>query len=253
MFQPEELHKTGGTKKDMYVVVNYGLTSRSGSYSTYLKFNHSSERVNPVDLSLLTRNYTAQDGDILTGKAPANVGITISPGATVTLSDANITQIPNDTDHKYAGITCPGNATLILSGDNAVKGGHSYYPGVYIAQGFTLTIKGTGSLAVQSNNGFGAGIGAGVDRHCGNITIDSGTINIPTMRQGTAIGAATRASCGNITINSGNITVSGGTGSAGSGTTGSTGGENSPGLGTGAAGRCGDITIANTVTRVTAA
>ena len=115
--------------------------------------------MNPVDLSKLTRNYRAIDGDILTGEAGENIGIAISPGAAVTLSDADITQIPNNPNYAYAGITCPGDATLILSGDNTVKGGHTYYPGVYIAQNFTLTIKGTGSMAVQSNNGFGAGIG----------------------------------------------------------------------------------------------
>ena len=212
--------------------------ARPGNYATELEFVVSYDTV-LVDLSKLTANYTAKDGDILTGKAPQNIGVSIPAGATVTLSDADITSIDNDEDasHPYAGITCSGNVTLILSGDNKVKGGYEDYPGIFAATNATLTIKGNGKLTAESN-GRGAGIGGGFQINCGNIVIEGGEITATGGGAAAGIGSSYMASCGNITINGGTITAMGG--------------KNAAGIGSGYNASCGDITIANTVTSVTA-
>ena len=77
-----------------------------------------------VNLAALTSNYIARDGDILTGEldvANYPVKISIAAGATVTLDDATINGENNDS-YSWAGITCLGNATIILEGTNSVKG-----------------------------------------------------------------------------------------------------------------------------------
>ena len=114
---------------------------------------------NLVNLATLNDNYSAQDFDMLTGTLGANVKITIAAGATVMLKDASINASGTWTSGDYAGITCEGDATIILEGTNTVKGFSQYYPGIFPAVGKTLTIKGDGSLTVSSN-GFAAGIGA---------------------------------------------------------------------------------------------
>lgn len=45
---------------------------------------------NTIDLSMITSNYTAVDGDILTGTLGTGVQISIADGATVTLRSVNI-------------------------------------------------------------------------------------------------------------------------------------------------------------------
>ena len=62
---------------------------------------------NVVDLSTLSENYVAQDGDVLTGAFPKwDYYISITDGATVTLSNINL---------KGSGIECLGDATIILA------------------------------------------------------------------------------------------------------------------------------------------
>ena len=56
-----------------------------------------------IDLSTLTENFTAQDGDVLTGTAPVNIKLFVSDGATVTLANAT---------HNYA--THLGNAGRLV-------------------------------------------------------------------------------------------------------------------------------------------
>ena len=226
-----------------------------------------------VDLSTLTGDYEAQNNDVLTGTLEGNKQITIADGATVTLRNANITL--ND-DASYAGITPLGDATILLEGTNTVMGGY-FYPGVYSAEGATLTIDGTGSLAASSN-GYGAGIGSGlsgVSTTCGDITINGGTITANGASYAAGIGSGRQSSaCGNITINGGTITANGGSEAPGigsgtyrsscgnitinGGTVDATGGDKSPAIGGGYGdysknqSKCGNITIADTVTKVTA-
>jgi len=212
----------------------------AGSYTDTVTFTASVEdAVNIVDLSALTANYEAKDGDVLTGTLNGETQpykITVADGATITLKNAVINGL-NDYNYNWAGITPNGDATIILEGTNTVKCFSPNYPGIYVPEGKTLTIKGNGSLDASSN-GYGAGIGGGFDISCGNIVIESGTITATGGRTAAGIGGSFECSCGNITINGGTVTA--------------TGGEQSAGIGGGYAGSCGDITIANTVTKVTA-
>ena len=158
-----------------------------------------------TDLSDLTGDYTAQDGETLTGTLNGNYKISIAEGASVKLKNVTINGTKHDS-YQWGGINCPGDATIVLEGDNSVKGFHSNYPGIYIAEGKTLTIRGTGSLTAGSN-GFGCGIGGGFGLSCGNIVIESGTISVSNISS-PGIGSGNWTSCGSITIaNSATIIV----------------------------------------------
>jgi hypothetical protein len=197
---------------------------------------------NSVDLSKLTADYEAQDGEVLTGTLGANVKISIAAGATVTLDGVTINGVKSK-DFKWAGITCVGDATIILKDGttNTVMGFKADYPGIFIASDKTLTIKGetagTGSLNARSN-GSGAGIGGGYQIACGNIEIQGGVITATGGSNSAGIGSGRESSCGNITISGGSVTA--------------TGGANGAGIGSGYAGSCGNITITTGVTQVTA-
>ena len=231
--------------------------------------------VNIVDLSKLTENTELKDGDVLTGTLASNVKISIADGATVTLDGVTINGV-NDINYEWAGITCLGDATIILSGTNTVNGFYQDYPGIQAAAGKTLIINGTGSLTASSL-GKGAGIGGANNVACGNIEIQGGTITATSGQYGAGIGGGDRADCGNITISGGTINATGGARGAGigggrrgpdngscgnilisGGTVTATGGENAAGIGGGRGynnstfSSCGTITIANTVTKVTA-
>ena len=149
-----------------------------------------------TDLSTLTADYIAQDGDVLTGTLAGNYKISIADGAAVQLRNVTINGAKGNT-YQWAGINCPGDATIVLKGNNILHGFHDNYPGIHIAEGKTLTVKGTGSLSVAG--GYGCGIGGGYGVSCGNINIESGTINV-SGTSSPGIGAGNWASCGSITI-----------------------------------------------------
>jgi hypothetical protein len=188
-----------------------------------------------VNLSTLTSGYMVKNGQTLTGTLESKVKISITDGATVTLDGVTINGT-NDYDYKWAGITCEGNATIILKGTNTVRGFYSNYPGVRVLKDKTLTIKGNGTLTVSSN-GYGAGIGGGFNYAGGNIVIEGGIINA-TGGNSAGIGCGYDSSCGNITISGGTINA--------------TGGNSAAGIGSSNYGSCGNITITNGVTSVTA-
>lgn len=220
-----------------------------------------------VNLSTVTQTdgkgvkyYAAQNGQILTGKFSGDGGyITIADGATVTLAGADIIEPdyvsspPFYCDH--AAIHCLGNANIILdhkagaSGTddyNRAKAGQgSHWPAVYVPQGKTLTISGTGKLwANGENSSGGAGIGGGSYQSCGNITIAGGIIPEAKGASGAAgIGGGGR-SCGNILICGGTIGSNGAADFYGAG---AVGGDNAPGIGN-PYGGCGNITITAGIT-----
>ena len=228
-----------------------------------------------VDLATLTADYEAKDGETLTGTLAGNYKITIADGATVTLDGVTINGV-NDGSYEWAGITCDGDATIILSGTNTVKGFYEDYPGIQAAADKTLTINGTGSLTASSY-GYGAGIGGGSGVACGNIEIQDGTITATSVEYGAGIGGGGNAACGNITISGGTVTATGGARGAGigggrrgldngscgnilisGGTVTATGGDDAAGIGggrgynSGYKSSCGTITITTGVTSVTA-
>ena len=227
-----------------------------------------------VDLSTLTSDYEAKNGEMLTGTLDANVKISIAASATVTLKDANINMDDDGhakwTSGNYAGITCLGDATIILSGTNKVQAFANGYPGIQVAHNtardtdpskpeYTLTIQGDGSLEAKGSDD-GAGIGSGKQGTCGNITISGGTITAKGNGGGAGIGSSREGDCGNITISGGTIkSAEGGGAGIGSGTNGSCGNitisggtiesamsyltSGSAGIGSAPGSICGDITI----------
>ena len=163
-----------------------------------------------INLSTLNADYKALNGDMLTGKLGESHKISIAAGATVTLNGASINY--DDTpalSGSFAGITCLGNATIIVSGTNYVKGFSSGYPGIFVPSGSTLTITGDGTLFAEGHE-HGAGIGRGRSdiadvKNCGNLIIQGGTIwgTGGTGAAGIGSGAGkdeNPSSCGNITI-----------------------------------------------------
>ena len=246
----------------------------------------------PIDLSTLTSDYEAQDGDVLTGELAGNYKISIADGATVTLDGVTINGV-SSSDVKWAGITCLGDATIILKdgSKNTVKGFYEDYPGIQAGPtGKTLVIKGenqgTGSLDASPYDGgtehsYGAGIGGGLDISCGDINIQGGVITVTGGYGAAGIGVGEgygeeNVSCATITISGGNVTATGGYGAAGigggyayqygvtcgaitisGGTVTAAGGDNAAGIGSGESNSgntntCGDITITADVTSVTA-
>jgi len=252
------------------------------------KYYHSTLKMmmlSAIDLSTISTDFTAKDGDILTGTLGANVKISIADNATVTLFNANI----NGTNHyqyTWAGLTCLGSATIILADGttNNVKGFCSDYPGIFVPSDNTLIIKGetvgSGKLnASSSSNSIGAGIGGiggGNHQNCGNIEIQGGVIKATGGYRSAGIGSCEFYSCGTITITGGTVTATGGDYAAGigssihyeiypnhyysscgtiritGGTVIATGGQDGAGIGSGNGGRCSDITIESTVKYVEA-
>lgn len=235
------------------------------------------------DLSTLTENWTAEDGWTLTGTLALNKKISIADDATVTLDGVTINGT-NNLSYAWAGITCVGDATIILSGTNTVKGFYENYPGIQAAHitgsgdEYTLTIQGTGSLTASSN-GWGAGIGGGYQIPCGNIVINGGSSIEATGGNYAAGIGGVGWGCGDITISGGTVMATGGNRAAGigggtrsgsaaggncgnitisGGTITATGGEDAAGIGGGRGNNgtykssCGTITITTGVTKVTA-
>ena len=216
---------------------------------------------NEVYLNTLTgSSFTATNGQTLIGTLSRGVIIYIEKGATVTLQDVSISA-----SSVSPGITCKGNATIILSGTNEVKASKAGHSGLQPGPaGTTLTIRGTGSLTATGEAG-GAGIGSGRDATCGNIRIESGTIRATGGMGGAGIGSGSstiesannneheRTSVGDITIVGGDITAIGGKNTGGivlvyvGGGGGNTNSPikyyGSPGIGSGAVGTCGNISI----------
>ena len=193
-----------------------------------------------TDLSTVDGNYTATNRETLTGTLAGNYKISIAAGATVTLKDMTIGGTDNS-DYQWAGITCLGNATIILEGTNSVEGSSYYYPGIHVPKGSTLTIRGTGSLT-SIGQGGGSGIGGigvsdGNRSYCGNINIEGGIITATAGEYAAGIGGGKNCNCGNITITGGTVTAYGGTKSAG--------------IGSSMGSDCGNIRITDGVTKVT--
>ena len=197
--------------------------------------------VSIIDLSTVTADLTLQNGDVVTGKLKETVRILIAEDARVTLRDAVIMSNQINLEHPCAGLTCLGNATIIVEGKDSVSNFFYGYPGIFVPMNKTLTIDGTGTLWAKSkNNDYGeaAGIGSGSTTFyganpgyggsCGNIVIKGGDITAEGSGFAAGIGCGANASCGNITITGGTIHATG---------------NNAPGIGSVGYRTCGDITI----------
>ena len=219
----------------------YNLNAGCGSSSDLIYMHIATTAgANVVTLSSGSGNVQLQDGHILTGTGGADTKVTITDGATVTLSGVNITAIANNDSHQWPGISCLGNAVITLgeSTTNNVKGGYRS-SGIHVAEYKTLTLQGNGTLNATGNQ-YAAGIGSYNLSSCGNITINGGTVNATGGQYAAGIGSGSdKCSCGSISIRGGTVNATGGDGAAGIGS----GNNHSD---------CWHISIYNTVTRVTA-
>ena len=176
-----------------------------------------------TDLSTLTGNHIAQDGETLTGTLGGHYKISVANGATVTLNNIFIEGV-NDSNYMWSGLTCEGDATINLVGENTTKGFYKSYGGISIPANKTLTINGPGSLLAGTSDdnisGSGAGIGSPNKETCGNIIINGATIEASSS-YGSGIGGGDSGSCGDITIIGSTINARGNSGiGTGKGTTG---------------------------------
>ena len=194
------------------------------------RVNELEELVHVIDLSTINSDVTIPDGYKVTGTLSGDYIVTIADGANVKFDGVNITGNGNG-DH--AGITCAGDATIVLAHGttNFVKGFNENYPGIYVPVGKTLTIEGSGSLDASSN-GKAAGIGGGYDIDCGNIRIVEGTVTATGGAGAAGIGGGENGSCGTITITDGVDIV-----------TASKGADAPNSVGAGKNGTCGKVTI----------
>lgn len=246
----------GGDESDYYFYDRENVEFVNGKYyEITVKMKHG------VYIDHYGYIYNAKNGDVLFGNN-TDIQIKIAAGATVTLHDIHIS------DDSY--IDCVGDATIILEGENSICADKNN-PAIWVDQGYTLTIEGTGSLKAE-NVGWAAGIGGGEKLPCGNIVIESGTIVAKGGQRASGIGSGghdadgadvaeqyAETTCGNIEIKGGHITATGdtygaGIGCGGRGTCGNiiikggtiiaTGGDqDSAGIGGANASTCGDITI----------
>ena len=251
------------TGKTLYAGKMYTLTVKM---SRKVELSHLSHYISGTDYY-----YTTQNGDVLTGTLQEGKQIIIAHGDTVTLDGVTINGTNNES-YRWAGITCDGDATLILKEGttNIVRGFQGNYPGIHVLwYNRTLTIMGGGSLNASSN-GTGAGIGGGYNMDCGNIHIKGGIITATGGVGAAGIGSGENGACGNITISGGNVTATGSGENYGAGIGGSYNGNCGNititggivlatgatffgvGIGGGGNASCGDITITSGVTSVTA-
>ena len=214
-----------------------------------------------IYLDYLTSEYTAQNGDVLKGcnYSGGYKKVSIADNATITLDNVNIVSTSSPF---CAGLTCLGNATIILADGTTNKvTGYGSFDGITISQYYkTLTIQGTGSLEAYGGSSGGCGIGggkvrieggiitatagansgsagiglkAGSNNTSATITITGGTVTAVGKGAGAGIGTGglslNQGYIGNITISGGNVTAIGGTYGAG--------------IGCGRYGICSNITI----------
>ena len=187
-----------------------------------------------------------------------NAGILIAGGENISNNIAAI----GGNDEKAAGnITIHGGKITATGRERAAGIGSGYYDTVG-----AITIN--GGVITATGGQYAVGIGAGNRATAGAITINGGAITATGGEAAAGIGSGYGATVGAITINGGAITATGGKYAAGigggngesncesiainGGAITATGGENAAGIGGAEGGECGNITISNQVTSLTA-
>ena len=147
---------------------------------------------------------------VITVTGTVNGGSLVIDTATpVTIKASNLT-----INNAYVNYVSPmllnkdaANVTLVLEGENLFVGGRDQ-AGIVVETGRTLTITGSGSVEARAedhsgSSSFGAGIGGRVDKSCGTVIIESGTVTAIGNDGGADIGG------GSDTANTGTLTVDG--------------------------------------------
>ncbi|MBQ6140879.1 MAG: hypothetical protein IJI54_06285 [Kiritimatiellae bacterium] len=216
-------------KRTLAAITAIGLAT--GAFAEMVNLNDIQGTVNT--------ERTLSDGTLLTGQLNGELHpckISIADGATVTISNVLIQGVHTSTvgshvrTNNWAGLTCVGDATIILKGnENFISGFSRDYPGIYVPSGKTLTIRGDDDVELQAWSGKdaddiyrGAGIGGvyrgtGTWKDCGNIVIEGGHIIAQGGEGAAGIGGTPRSTCGDITIKGGKVSAHGGKNAAGIG------------------------------------
>lgn len=170
-----------------------------------------------IDMSRETDTFrVSQEGMYIITGTNSRHGITVSAGvrATIVLQDANLCDLENMGVAFHIAEDC--HITVILEGNNMLHSGREMAV-IQSRKNSILIIKGDGKLIAYGGEGA-AGIGCGYATECGDIIIESGTIEAyagyqyeTSWRAGSAgIGGAgqyagRKSKCGNITITGGKI------------------------------------------------
>ena len=170
-----------------------------------------------IDMSRETGTFrVSQEGMYIITGTNSRHGITVSAGvrATIVLQDANLCDLENMGVAFHIAEDC--HITVILEGNNMLHSGREM-AAIQLRKNSILIIKGDGKLIAYGGEGA-AGIGCGYATECGDIIIESGTIEAyagyqheTSWRAGSAgIGGAgqyagRKSKCGNITITGGKI------------------------------------------------
>lgn len=170
-----------------------------------------------IDMSRETDTFrVSQEGMYIITGTNSRHGITVSAGvrATIVLQDANLCDLENMGVAFHITEDC--HITVILEGNNMLHSGREM-AAIQSRKNSILIIKGDGKLIAYGGEGA-AGIGCGYATECGDIIIESGTIEAyagyqyeTSWRAGSAgIGGAgqyagRKSKCGNITITGGKI------------------------------------------------
>ena len=163
-----------------------------------------------IDLSTLTSDYTAQDGDVLTGVFGHSV--IIQPNATVILHDVQISTSSS------SPISCAGSATVLFAGKNVLTvNGWCSCAGLEVSGDSVLRLSNLlndmqASLCV-TGGAYSAGIGCSdfnetwTTSKGGTIIIDGG--KIIAVEGGKGIGIGGGGASGKVIINGGEIDADG--------------------------------------------
>ena len=170
-----------------------------------------------IDMSRETDTFrVSQEGMYIITGTNSRHGITVSAGvrATIVLQDANLCDLENMGVAFHIAEDC--HITVILEGNNMLHSGREM-AAIQSRKNSILIIKGDGKLIAYGGEGA-VGIGCGYATECGDIIIESGTIEAyagyqyeTSWRAGSAgIGGAgqyagRKSKCGNITITGGKI------------------------------------------------
>lgn len=170
-----------------------------------------------IDMSRETDTFrVSQEGMYIITGTNSRHGITVSAGvrAIIVLQDANLCDLENMGVAFHIAEDC--HITVILEGNNMLHSGREM-AAIQSRKNSILIIKGDGKLIAYGGEGA-AGIGCGYATECGDIIIESGTIEAyagyqyeTSWRAGSAgIGGAgqyagRKSKCGNITITGGKI------------------------------------------------
>lgn len=207
--------------------------------------------VRTIDLSELTADYYAEDGDALTGTMPVDENgvpkycIIIADGANIILDNVTIWGDENATDEHISenpAIFCDGDANITLSGVNNLSGYWDISPCIYVGMDKTLTIMSTYQGYIDEgyqpdqlyvkNTGNGAGIGGSKALpECGNIVIYHSAVYAQGGEDSPGIGSYKGGKCGSIEFREGCWVET-------------KGGKNAVGIGCGSKGYCKNILIA---------